>query len=719
MLHLKKALTTTVITALSIALMLGAMAGLNGVAAQSAVDYDADDDGLIEIEWLEQLDAVRWDLDGDGVVDDGGNAERYFAAFPDAAEGMGCSEGCRGYELARDLDFKSAGSYAAGAVNSKWTSGNGWLPIGLTVKEAFRTTLEGNESTIRHLYINRTGNNSPPLSGLIGLNQGIIGRIGLVNVDITGRQIVGSLVGFNHYRGTITDRGTITSSYVTGRVSSDGDTVGGLVGINDGSITSSYSTATLLGSGRGVVGGLVGSGGGDIAHSYSTSSVSSGDNGAAGGLIGINSGSILFSYAAGDTSGGKSVGGLAGSNHGSIESAYAVGNISGVSGAWAEIAGGLVGNNGGRIAASYSIGDVSSSEISGGLVGRNRGSVVSSYATGKATGIVSGGLIAVNSGTVASCYSAGSVLGEFETGGFVGSNSGGIRFSFTTSDVSVSGEADIEFVGGFVGRNVEGSAITASYWLRESSVKLAAVGEGSAVGIMAMSAEQLQSPTDYTGIYADWLIDLDNSDEDYDETTGVDDVWDFGTSIQYPALKADLDNSGHASWWEFGPQHGRPQPTATPTPIATDTPTPTATATPSSTPTITPTPTQTAIPTETSTPTATATHTPTATPTETPTMTPTPTATHTPMPTDTPAPTSTPEPTATPAPPTQTPQVVVVVVTATPGPDADARQDDAPTGGGCNLVGAVPAGAGAANLMLLLAPLGVIGGVRWRRRRWN
>ena len=55
MLHLKKALTTTVITALSIALMLGVMAGLNGVAAQSAVDYDADDDGLIEIEWLEQL----------------------------------------------------------------------------------------------------------------------------------------------------------------------------------------------------------------------------------------------------------------------------------------------------------------------------------------------------------------------------------------------------------------------------------------------------------------------------------------------------------------------------------------------------------------------------------------------------------------------------------------------------------------------------------------
>ena len=48
--------------ALSIAVMLGAMAGLNGVGAQSAVDYDADDDEMIENEWLEQLDAVQWDL---------------------------------------------------------------------------------------------------------------------------------------------------------------------------------------------------------------------------------------------------------------------------------------------------------------------------------------------------------------------------------------------------------------------------------------------------------------------------------------------------------------------------------------------------------------------------------------------------------------------------------------------------------------------------------
>ena len=57
---------STRFAALCIALLFSAMAGLGGVSAQAGVDYDADDDGLIEIKWLEQLDVVRWDLNGDG-----------------------------------------------------------------------------------------------------------------------------------------------------------------------------------------------------------------------------------------------------------------------------------------------------------------------------------------------------------------------------------------------------------------------------------------------------------------------------------------------------------------------------------------------------------------------------------------------------------------------------------------------------------------------------
>ena len=102
--------------------------------------------------------------------------------------------------------------------------------------------------------------------------------------------------------------------------------------------------------------------------------------------------------------------------------------------------------------------------------------------------------------------------------------------------------------------------------------------------------------------------------------------------------------------------------------------------------------------------TPTATRSPTMTPIPTDTPVPTATATHIA------APTNTPEPTKTPVPPTQMPAVVFVVVTATPSADA-------PSGGGCNSVSTVPVGAATANLLLLVAPLGIIGGVRYRRRK--
>lgn len=67
----------------AVALLL-ATAGADGAGAQSGDydKYDKDDDGLIEIDNLEQLNAVRWDLDGDGVADLPEYADDYAAAFP-------------------------------------------------------------------------------------------------------------------------------------------------------------------------------------------------------------------------------------------------------------------------------------------------------------------------------------------------------------------------------------------------------------------------------------------------------------------------------------------------------------------------------------------------------------------------------------------------------------------------------------------------------------
>ena len=65
---------------------------------------------------------------------------------------------------------------------------------------------------------------------------------------------------------------------------------------------------------------------------------------------------------------------------------------------------------------------------------------------------------------------------------------------------------------------------------------------------------ELQTPAGYTGIYASWNLDLDNSDGDGDATTGGDDPWDFGTASDYPALRGDFDGDGTATWQEFGTQ---------------------------------------------------------------------------------------------------------------------------------------------------------------------
>ena len=75
----------TLALALCCAGVIGLLA-IVGVAAQATTDYDRDDDGLIEVDSLEKLNAIRWDLDGDGDgtaddLDSNGTAD-YDEAFP-------------------------------------------------------------------------------------------------------------------------------------------------------------------------------------------------------------------------------------------------------------------------------------------------------------------------------------------------------------------------------------------------------------------------------------------------------------------------------------------------------------------------------------------------------------------------------------------------------------------------------------------------------------
>ena len=144
--------TTTrvcVITLIALAVALAAAATYGVANSQSANGkYDTDGDGLIEIEYLEQLNAIRYDTDGDGWADEVSFIEKYDAAFPVTGNQLVCNEDCIGYELARSLDFDSDASYANG-INQGWRTGEGWRPI-----YNFQATLEGHGNAISNLYSN-------------------------------------------------------------------------------------------------------------------------------------------------------------------------------------------------------------------------------------------------------------------------------------------------------------------------------------------------------------------------------------------------------------------------------------------------------------------------------------------------------------------------------------------------------------------------------------
>ena len=120
-------------------------------------DYDVDNDNLIEISTLAQLNAVRWDRDGNGAPT--GDNGAYAAAFPNAVANMGCASTGAGYELAADLDFDTNSNGTPNDGDAYWNGGKGWDPLGEGNNAGhvpFTSTFVGNGHPISNLYINRT-----------------------------------------------------------------------------------------------------------------------------------------------------------------------------------------------------------------------------------------------------------------------------------------------------------------------------------------------------------------------------------------------------------------------------------------------------------------------------------------------------------------------------------------------------------------------------------
>jgi len=192
---------------------------------------------------------------------------------------------------------------------SDTATGAGFGPIGDAYNNMFNGTLNGQNHIIHGLHINRPAENYIGLFGYTGPNFNV-SNLGLEDVNITGNDIVGTIVGHQ--------QGIVGEVYATGSVSGDDD-VGGMVGRNHGTIKNTYANVSLTATGQGS-GGIAGVGVNIINSSYAVGPVSGYGN--VGGLVGFFVGNISNSFASNDVSGVSSIGGIIGYNGGTITNSY-------------------------------------------------------------------------------------------------------------------------------------------------------------------------------------------------------------------------------------------------------------------------------------------------------------------------------------------------------------------------------------------------------------
>lgn len=179
----------------------------------------------------------------------------------------------------------------------------GLTPIGSSERQ-FIGSYDGNWHIIENLYINRDTGAQHGLFG--GINESIIKNIGLSNCNITGNNIVGTLVGACY-------SSEISNCYSTGSVIASDSQIGGLIGYvyGNNNISKCYTTASVMGT-PGVnhsnLGGFIGKTYDNITISdcYSRGDIQdSGNLYNVGSFIGRNTGSseIINCYSTGSVCG--------------------------------------------------------------------------------------------------------------------------------------------------------------------------------------------------------------------------------------------------------------------------------------------------------------------------------------------------------------------------------------------------------------------------------
>lgn len=364
-----------------------------------------------------------------------------------------------------------------------WVSGKGdtgFFPIGSDYEFRFRGVYHGRGHTIRNLFLQSRNRTYQGLFGVIG-ETALVDSLELASIAYSGTVSAGGAVGRNV-------KGILRGVKVSGRIAievpvGEGKYIGGLLAENDsgGRIESCSAQVDVEGVSRSTldemnIGGLVGVNHGSITNSRSKGVLHVVADLALpvlrlGGLVGFNEGDLVGcevddSLSVAMTQNGKNIeaGGMAGVNLGRIQTCRARVRFD-VRGISCE-AGGLVGRNEGPIVSSEAEGELGvtgqSWMLAGGLVGTNTSEIRSCQSSGSlaaysSSTVVAGGLVGANMGALTLCSAKGSVLagggvGEGSAGGLVGDNSSRIERCRATGTVSVV-QLTKAWAGGLLGTN--------------------------------------------------------------------------------------------------------------------------------------------------------------------------------------------------------------------------------------------------------------------------
>ncbi len=239
------------------------------------------------------------------------------------------------------------------------------IPLtGAFIPEPFSGHFDGNNKKISNLTIDV----NDEYSGFFCQIYGSVTSLELPNVAVIGsyKDYSASLSGYN--------AGLVDNCFSSGVIQvPGGQRAGGLLAWNSGVVSDSDSSCLV--TSHSSVGGLVGLNAGSIIRCTAEGIISGTGNGV-GGLIGSNSGNIDCCFVENFVNGSYDIGNLVGINSGNINDSFSVGQV--YSDGYRT--GGIAGNNYGNINNSYSTSLISGGNDLGGIVGRNEsGSVTNSY----------------------------------------------------------------------------------------------------------------------------------------------------------------------------------------------------------------------------------------------------------------------------------------------------------------------------------------------------